>query len=501
MAPVWVPYTDGMTARDSRNHYHEAADRHLDNVVANLQLVADMGYGDVALAVLGADELLRVFADARPNTAVAPFPATRVGRILDRDDEPEAYQAAADRAPTRGTRIRVARGIKFTTTAWPIGGPEPLAVLVRNLAEQVGESSGAMERAFIEVAEELLGSLAERPLSDIRTGEPFATVRTAGDGVIRVGSDGRIAYASPNAVNIMRLAGVDGALVGTQASTLPGGGFGISPVLGSRQAISVDAEVAERVLGYRSIGIGTGVLVLVEDLTEARRREQEIKVKEATIREVHHRVKNNLQTIASLLRIQARRSDSDETRRALAEATERVGSMAVVHDLLAGSDEECVDFAQAASTVVDLVARGLIGRGGGIEVSVIGTTGQVDAHTATSLALAVAELVHNALEHGLVDRESGHVEVSMRRVPGELVLTVRDDGVGLPMGFDPATSANLGLEIVRTVVEDDLRGTLSYSGGRGTTVTVRVPLSDVGLSAPPSIAGPAESFPPTEEIR
>jgi len=496
-----LPYTGRMTESDTGVTQPGGFSPHIENVADNLQLVADMGYGDVALAMLHGDGSLRVIADARPNTAVAPFPASRVGRVLDCKGEPEAYQAAASKVPNRGTRIRAARGIKFTTSAWPIGTPEPAAVLVRNLAEQVGESSGAMERAFIEVAEELLGSLAERPLADIRTGEPFATVRTAGDGVIRVGADGQIAYASPNAVNIMRLAGVDGALVGTQASTLPGGGFGISPVLGSREAISVDAEVAERVLGYRSIGIASGALVLVEDLTEARRREQEIKVKDATIREVHHRVKNNLQTIASLLRIQARRSDSDETRRALAEATERVGSMAVVHDLLAGSDEECVDFAQAASTVVDMVARGLIGSGGGIEVSVTGTTGQVDAHTATSLALAVAELVHNALEHGLADRESGHVEVSMRRVPGELVLTVRDDGVGLPAGFNPATSANLGLEIVRTVVEDDLRGTLSYSGGRGTTVTVRVPLSDTGLPVSPSTAGPTDTVHPAEEAR
>ncbi len=501
MARMQLPYTDDMSEADTAVPRSCEAASHIENVSANLQLVADMGYGDVTLATLQQDGSLRVIADARPNTAVAPFASSRVGRVLDARDEPEAYAGLAQREVILGQRIRVARGIKFTTAVWPIGRPTPFAVVVRNLAEQVGESSGAMERTFMEFAEQLLGSLVERPLADIRTGEPFSTVRTAGDGVIRVGADGLIEYASPNAVNIMRLAGVDGTLVGLQASALPGGGFGISPVLGSREAISVDADVAERVLGYRSIGIGSGALVLVEDLTEARRREQEIKVKEATIREVHHRVKNNLQTIASLLRIQARRSESDETRRALAEATERVGSMAVVHDLLAGSDEECVDFAQAASTVVELVARGLIGRGSDIEVSVAGTTGQVDAHTATSLALAVAELVHNALEHGLASRAAGHVEVFMRRVPGELVLTVRDDGVGLPAGFHPETSANLGLEIVRTVVEDDLRGTLSYSGGRGTTVTVRVPLSDVEAPGQSQSVGPPSSTTPAEEAR
>ena len=466
-----------MTSRDLRAALSETANGHLDNVADNLQLVADMGYGDVALALARPDGALVVIADARPNTAVAPFASTRIGRTLARAEEPEAYRALTAGVAVSGERRRVARGIKYSTSAWPLGEATPFAVIVRDLAEQVAETSGAMESAFMDVAEELLDTLTDGPLLDARSGKPFATVRTAGDGVMRVNATGTISYASPNAVNIMRLAGVDGPVVGMQASALPGGGFGVSPVLGTRCGISVDTEVANRVLRYRSIGLPAGALVLVEDITETRRREDELKVKEATIREVHHRVKNNLQTIASLLRIQARRSESDEARRALAEATERVGSMAVVHDLLAGSDEERVDFAEAARTIVDLVRRGLVGEASGIRVTVDGSTGQVDAHTATSLALAVAELVHNALEHGMADRDTGTVEVSMRRLARELVLTVRDDGAGLPAGFEPVSSANLGLAIVRTVVEDDLRGTLTFSGGRGTTVTVRVPLT------------------------
>lgn len=467
-----------MGTERSKLHHDDARRRHLDNVVANLQLVADMGYGDVALAVPGVAGTLSVIGDARPNTAVAPIASSRVGRGLSSSEETEAYAAFMQGAPVRGERHRVVRGIKYVTAAWPVGAPHAYAVVLRDLSEHVAESAGAMEHAFMEVAEELIEMLCSGPLTDVRTGELFAAVRTAGDGVMRVGTLGQITYASPNAVNIMRLAGVDTALIGMQASALPGGGFGISPVLGTRRAIAVEAEVAERVLGYRSIDLPAGALVLVEDMTEARRREQEIKVKDATIREVHHRVKNNLQTIASLLRIQARRSDSDEVRRALAEANERVGSMAVVHDLLAGSDEERVDFTQAARTVVGLVRRGLVGEESHVEVSVTGSTGLVDAHAATSLALAVAELVHNAIEHGYPPGATGRVEVAMRRVPGELVLAVRDDGAGLPEGFDAAVSANLGLAIVRTVVEDDLRGTISFSSARGATVTVRVPLPD-----------------------
>lgn len=472
-----------MVAADSTATLSEVARAHLANVTANLQLVADMSYGDVALAVARADGSLVVSADARPNTAVAPFASSRGGRSLSRSEEPEAYSALSGCQPVFGERRRVARGIKYATAAWPLGGREPYAVVVRDLAEQVAESSGAMETAFMDAAEELLDALRTGPLLDVHTGEPFSTTRRAGDGVMRVSAGGQVSYASPNAVNIMRLAGVEGTLRGTLATSLPGASVAIAPVLGTGMAAATDIETADRVFRYRAIDLPAGALVLVEDVTDSRRREAEIKVKEATIREVHHRVKNNLQTIASLLRIQARRSGSEETRRALAEATERVSSMAVVHDLLAGSDEERVDFAAAARTVVDLVARGLVGEGSGIEVAVEGHTGDVDAHTATSLALAVAELVHNALEHGISGRESGRVDVSMRRIPGELVLTVRDDGVGLPEGFDLATSAQLGLDIVRTVVEDDLRGTLSFSSGRGTMFTVRVPIADTDRPA------------------
>jgi two-component sensor histidine kinase len=465
-----------MAPSDTLAHLDDAARAHLGNVAENLQLIADLAYGDVALAVMRSGRL-EVIADARPNTAVAPVASTRVGRTLSQAEEPEAYEAFSSGQPIDQQRRRVSRGISFGTAAFPVGEPT-YAVIVRDLAAQVSDAPGSMETAFMDAAEELLDALGRGPLLDVRTGEPFSTVRRAGDGVMRVNSNGRISYASPNAVNIMRLAGVDGSLAGDKAAALPGGGFGIAPVLGTRGAVGVDAEVGERVLGYRSIALPAGALVLVEDLTEARRREAELKVKDATIREIHHRVKNNLQTVASLLRIQARRTGSEEARHALSEATERVASMAVVHDLLAGSDEERVDLAEAVRTVVELVRRGLGGEDSSVRVQVTGATGQIDAHTATSLVLAIAELVHNAIEHGYPAGATGSVEVSMRRVPSELVITVRDDGAGLPDGFDTKTAANLGLEIVRTVVEDDLRGTLTFTSTRGTTVTVRVPIRD-----------------------
>ena len=449
----------------------------------NLQLIADLGYADVALAVADAECELEVLADARPSTAIDPFASSRAGDVLSHDEEPEAYAAVEAGHRVDGARLRAVRGIRYRTEAYPIGAGRPFAVVLRVVGEQVEDAPGRMETAFMASARDLLEALRSGPLRDARTGGPFATTRRAGDGVLRVGARGHVTYASPNAVSILRLAGVEGRVTGMRASELPGGGSGISPVLGTKGAIATEMEVAGRVLSYRAVALPGEALVLVEDLTEARRREREIGVKEATIREVHHRVKNNLQTIASLFRIQARRSDDPEVRRALAEAIERAAAMASVHELLSRSEDESVDFTEAARRVCQLVRDGLVGRDRRISLTVTGATGQIDAKTATPLALALAELVHNALEHAFAPGDDGTVEVMLERDVGMLHVAVRDDGRGLTPGFDLVGSAGLGFSIVRTLVEEDLRGTLTVTGGDGTRVAIAVPLpaADAGL--------------------
>ncbi|MBA4370049.1 MAG: hypothetical protein C0418_00525 [Coriobacteriaceae bacterium] len=463
---IEIPGTLAAPARD-----------HLANFAANLQLVADMAYGDVALAVAGADGSLRVIADARPITAVAALAVSRLGQTLAASEEPEAYEALGSGRTVRGERRRTTRGISYVTSAYPIGGEMPYAVFVENLASQVAEAPGTMETEFMRLADDLLGVLSISPLRDVETAAPFATTRTAGDGVMRIGPDGALVYASPNAVTIMKLAGVE-SVRGAHAAELPGGGLAIARVAEPGTAAAAEVEFAGRSLLYRTIALERGAFVLVEDVTEARRREQELKVKETTIREVHHRVKNNLQTIAALLRLQARRAQSDNERRSLSEAVERVTSMAVVHEMLAGASDERVDFAEVCRTVVEQVRRGMAGESPGVTVMTEGDTGYVSAAVATSLSLVAAELVHNAIEHGVAGRPAGVVTVSMRREPDEVVLQVHDDGPGMPADVDPESGGHLGLAIVRTLVQDDLRGTLSFSRSRGTAVTVRVPLGN-----------------------
>jgi two-component sensor histidine kinase len=208
-------------------------------------------------------------------------------------------------------------------------------------------------------------------------------------------------------------------------------------------------------------GSRTGALILVRDVTELRRRERELMTKDATIREIHHRVKNNLQTVAALLRLQARRLRAPEARAALDEAVRRVGSIALVHETLSHTPDEVVDF----DDIADRVAM-MAGEVSAPEVRVIpkitGSFGLLSAAVATPLALVLTELLQNALQHGFPApaKDQGLLEVIAVREQERLTVTVADDGVGLPDGFDLDSTTSLGLQIVRTLVVSELGGRL-----------------------------------------
>jgi two-component sensor histidine kinase len=245
-----------------------------------------------------------------------------------------------------------------------------------------------------------------------------------------------------------------------------------------------------RALPLRAGGAPTGALILLRDVTELRSRERELMTKEATIREIHHRVKNNLQTVAALLRLQARRISDGEGRQALEEAVRRVGTIAVVHETLSQAFDEWVQFDEVADRLRTMVVE-VSSSGPHITTARRGSFGQVPAEVATPLAMVLTEMMQNAVEHGFAGA-TGHLEVDAHRTRGRLRVTVVDDGAGLPEDFDPSASRNLGVSIMTTLVEGDLGGRMEFRtrpDGGGTAVSATLPLPDRLTPGPRSGAG------------
>jgi two-component sensor histidine kinase len=311
-----------------------------------------------------------------------------------------------------------------------------------------------------------------------------------GDGFVRIDEAGRVSYASPNALSVYRRLGLTGDLTGLHLAEVTRelvppkrrpDEETLSAVLGGRRPLDTETGSDDVMLILRSIplrptGSHIGALVLLRDVTDLRNRDRELVTKEATIREIHHRVKNNLQTVAALLRLQARRIDSEEGRLALEEAVRRVGSIAIVHETLSQAFDEFVDFDDVADRLRVMVAE-VGSHEGEISSTRNGSFGTLPADTATPLAMVLTEVLQNAVEHAFGD-QPGTIVLTAQQLVGRLHVTVEDDGKGLPEGFDLDTSTSLGLSIVRTLVESELDGMLEMGAGvgGGTRVSLDLPV-------------------------
>jgi two-component sensor histidine kinase len=366
----------------------------------------------------------------------------------------------------------------------------PVAVITRHTNLSEARTPGRQELTFNECANDLFAMIASGDFPDL--GAPTGPRRgapRASDGLIRLDVDGTVTFASPNALSAFNRMGFAGELEGESlaevTTSLLHGRLVVDEslplVVTGRAPWRTDIEargvtVSIRAIPVRNHGERVGAIVLCRDVTEVRHQERELITKDATIREIHHRVKNNLQTVASLLRIQARRTHSDVAREALGQAMRRVTAIAVVHDTLSEGLNQSVDFDAVFDRVLLLIAEIATGHSTTVHPKSTGSFGILPSEYATPLALALTELVTNAVEHGLAGRAEGEVEIIAQRNDEVLSVKVRDNGVGLAEG---KVGSGLGTQIVRTLIQGELGGAIDWHTmmGSGTEVTIEIPLN------------------------
>jgi two-component sensor histidine kinase len=238
--------------------------------------------------------------------------------------------------------------------------------------------------------------------------------------------------------------------------------------------------VVIRALPLLEHGRAVGAVVVLRDVTDLRRRDRMLLSKDATIREIHHRVKNNLQTIAALLRLQRRRVKSPEALQAIEESERRIRSIAIVHETLSKDTTDAVRLVEIAQLLVRQVEETVASEDVHVNIELRGDAGEVPGDLATPLAVVLNELLQNAVEHGFPvgdgGRVDGKVTVGFSRGDEELLVEVSDDGVGLPPGFSLDASRGLGLSIVQALVTTELGGSMEMTRAAGTRVELRVPL-------------------------
>lgn len=471
---------------------------HLHAVVGEWQLLADLSFADYLMWVRRDDGHVVCVAQVRPNTASTTLLADAVGTTAPAAQMPVLRAAFDSGAIGRESDVRrppTGEGTWSNVEAVPVRHADRVvAVLTHQTALAEGRTSSPLERAYLDCAVDLQHMLSDGTFPNVGDLPMSRSSPRVGDGFIRLGVAGEVAFASPNAISAYHRMGFAAELEGHNlvAVTRPlisdpfeaqelAAHVRDSLAGGSSMRMEVDAggaAVLMRTIPLQVGGAAAGAAVLIRDVTEVKRRDRALLSKDATIREIHHRVKNNLQTVAALLRLQARRTNNAEGREALIESVRRVSSIALVHDALSMSVDEEVNLDQVVDRILPIM-NDVASVDTPIRITRDGDLGVLDADRATALIMVITELVQNALEHAFDgDVVKGSVTIRAERSARWLDVVVHDDGRGLPEGFSLEKSDRLGLQIVRTLVSAELDGSLGMHDvdSGGTDVVLRVPI-------------------------
>ena len=472
---------------------------HLQKLTASWGMLADLCFSDLLLYVPtrydphteteSSPELnYMVIAQVRPATSRTLYPRDLVSTVVSASSVPGITQClTSGHIAFKESRIMHAEEHRVSFCIPVRRGERLIAAIVREYELNSKRVRGELERVYV--------SLFERFANMITQGDfPFdadepAEAPRVGDGVMVLDIEGRISFMSPNAASALHRLGRHVARIGDPFDDLC---VDIAAVTRARATLSPVVEEVERrpdsTIMFQAIPLldqkeYSGAMVLVRDITELRRRDRLLLSKDATIREVHHRVKNNLQTISSLLRLQIRRLDSEVGKEALMEAERRIRSMALVHEILSREVGDEVDFQEVVRAVLQL-AHESVPPDLHLDIEVDGSPGELDASTATPLALALAELIQNSIEHAFSARQegmgerTGKVIVRLARNAGKLMIEISDTGVGFGEDFDPDDVTSLGLSIVKSLITSQLEGKISFGAGPGAHVTIEVPVRE-----------------------
>jgi len=482
---------------------------HLQRLLGTWGILADLSFSDLVLLApmasapgeqLSDGSELVILGQMRPSNSATVVQHDLVGQTVASAEWPLAVLALQSGEVTRGEVLLEPGDEPVRLHCIPVRCNGTTVAVLARLAAGAGRRPGHLERTYRDLFDRFAVMVSEStfpfPSEELATEE----APRVGDGVILVDEEGRVQYASPNATNALHRMGMYSQTEGRRLTDLGIEESAIEWALAS--ALPVVEEVERRpdvtvllhcipLLDNDDV---TGCLVLLRDVTDVRRLDRLLLSKDAAIREVHHRVKNNLQTISALLRLQARRLAPGGGRVALFEAERRVRSIAIVHEILSREPGDQVPFDEIVTSLIRMAEDSvLLSRRLSFEVT--GELGEVPADVATPLAVVLAELLQNAVEHAFPDSEPeadgrsaspGHIRVHLVNDLTRLMLEVIDDGSGLPEGFDIDASQSLGLSIVRDLVRSQLGGTISMSnrqdadpGERGTVVAIELPSREV----------------------
>ena len=467
---------------------------HVQRLIASWQSLADLCFSDLLfLAAVQGEEGHRfvVLGQVRPTTDQTLYTTDMVGTVVSEVERPLITRAWREGEVVEGEAKVLGGSDRARITCIPVRCDGILIGLVtRETPLTFGRRRGELERHYFEVFDRFAQMIAEGSFPFPRDEVEYEDAPRVADGVIVLDGEAHVRFASPNAISSLHRMGIHAYAPGQRLAEIGFDQDAVDASLRARLPVTEEVERGDTSILIRAIPLleertAVGAVLLMRDVTDLRRRDRMLLSKDATIREIHHRVKNNLQTIAALLRLQGRRLTTQEAQDAIEESEQRIRSIAIVHETLSRDTVLVVPFAEIVKPLVRTVEDSVSTPDVKLHFEVQGDAGSLRGDVATALAVVLNELMQNAVDHAFPRDSSepvaGNVLVRLGRDDGELMVEVTDDGVGLPDGFSVDASKGLGLSIVQALVSGELGGSMELGpaegDGSGTHVRLRVPVA------------------------
>lgn len=458
----------------------------LKRIEESLSITADISRADILVCARLSETRALVVSHAQPSSISSLYRQLAEGRIFTQEEQPLILRALASGSGGRWQREVVRHGAPVIQDVYPIRNPseKTIAVLVVETNMLAYERQRRRNRPFRRAVIGLQDMCLRGEIKNAPSLSRFGIY----DGIYLVDQERRIRYMSGNATNLFRTAGILNDAHGAHVSMLEDADTElVERAFQTEECLEVRHESGDgRIWVRKAVPLRMppldwfqfwvslpwygfahqpdaavdAVLILVHNATESVQKQRELNVKSAIIQEVHHRVKNNLQNIAAILRIQARRCESEEARQHLTDAVNRVLSMSVIHEFLSQDEHRPISLRDVCHRIANQVAQVSSNPEQEISIQVNGPNIRLPASQATPAAMAVNELLLNSVEHGLQGRRHGTITIELDDLGDAVRLVVTDDGNGFPADFEPKSSRSLGLQIVQTLVTDDLKGKL-----------------------------------------
>ncbi|QAT43782.1 sensor histidine kinase [Aminipila luticellarii] len=453
-------------------HYTNLTNQEIETIQkigVGLQTMADLEDADFFIDCLTTDETTAiVVAEAKPQNVPSSYKKTVVGLLAEPQNEPAVARSFKLGLPTKQMKAVTQEYANVIQTVEPIWYEEHMiAVLIEE--KNADENNEMHDRIrFTDQSYAKLANVLTR-LDD----ESSWLADCIDEAVILVNTEGYVSYRNKIARNLYQRLGYTADILGQSYLYIALHGSNLEWFDQDANYSGIEVNTAGLTLMVKQISLknnNVDFAVMIRDITHIREKEKELILKSVAVKEMHHRVKNSLQTIASLLRLQGRRTKSLEAKKVLDESMNRILAIASTHELLSKEGVDQVNIRDVLENIKDNTLRYFLKPAADITVGIKGRGFEVDSEISTSVALIVSELLHNSLQYAFDDgRKNGRIEIEIEKQGRQCHISVSDNGKGFDINTIKENS--LGLSIVFSIVKDKLKGTINVcSSDSGTKI-------------------------------